>query len=304
MKKVLSFLLIIGFYTFYILDVDAENINGVDYQNLNKIEITGYYHPTLVSSWDAPGGWLWDIRFNQETQWKSLFSYPELQPFLSNVEIFKSIHWQTVFIGALNNISPLDDQEADWDWYYNDGINKTGSWEFLLIPSKSFSWNVMKNPIFKDAYDINSIPWRLNYSDLTEYFKKNKVKIIWRFYHIQWKYDIEEEYSWKMSLDLNWNIILVDDISLDLKVSVPVSKEKTREELIKEKAKVYEDKIDKIINNTSWFLDKIDKIDLFNRALSAPKYKNNPIVQELLGYLKNMKSKLEDADLTLDILFK
>jgi len=32
---------------------------------------------------------------------------------------------------------------------------------------------------------------------------------------------------------------------------MPVSKAKTREELIKEKAKVYEDKIDKIINNTS-----------------------------------------------------
>ena len=85
---------------------------------------------------------------------------------------------------------------------------------------------------------------------------------------------------------------------------MPVSKAKTREELIKEKAKVYEDKIDKIINNTSWFLDKIDKIDLFNKALSTPKYKNNAIVQELLEYLKNMKSKLEDTDLTLDILFK
>jgi hypothetical protein len=28
------------------------------------------------------------------------------------------------------------------------------------------------------------------------------------------------------------------------------------------------------------------------------------MVQELLEYLKNMKSKLEDAELTLDILFK
>lgn len=302
MKKILSCLSIIGFYTFYISGVYAENINDINYQNLDKIEITWYYHPALVSPGDALGWWLWDIRFNQGTQWKSLFSYPELQPFLNNVEIFKDIHWQTVFIGALNNIPPTYDQEADWDWYYNDGINKTGSWEFLLIPSKSFSWNVMKNPIFKDAHDINGIPWLLNYSKLTEYFKKNKVKIIWRFYHIQWKYDIEEKNSWKINLDLNWNIILVDDISLDLKAKTPISKEKTREELIKEKAKVYENKIDKIIDNIPMFTDKIDKINLFIKALSIPKYKNNPIVKELLEYLKNIESKL-DENLNLNTLF-
>ena len=301
MKKIISCLSIIGFS---ISSANAENVNGINYRNFDKIEITWYYHPTLVSSGDSPGGWLWDTRFNEQTQWKSLFSYPELQPFLNNVEIFKNIHWLSVFIGVLNNEPQIDKKRIDWSWFYKDNFNETGNWEFLLIPSKSFSWNVMKNPIFKDAYDINSIPWILNYSELTEYFKKNKVKIIWRFYHIQGKYVIEEEYSWKTNLDLDWNIILVDDISLDLKASMPVSKAKTREELIKEKAKVYEDKIDKIINNTSWFLDKIDKIDLFNKALSTPKYKNNAIVQELLEYLKNMKSKLEDTDLTLDILFK
>lgn len=303
MKKILSCLSIINFCSFYISSANAENINGINYQNLDKIEITWYYHPSEIRVWDAPGGGILDPRFYWEN---SFSSYPELRNFFSNIGVIKSIYWNNISIGVLNNTPLIDDAEPNWDQYYDvDDLNKTGSWEFLLIPSKSFSWNIMKNPIFKEAYSIDSIPWMLQFSSKENNLRGNRIKIIWKFYNLRGLYSFKEEYPpWeRKTLDMNLNIILVDDIRLDTKVVVPIIKEKTKEELIKEKVKVYEDKIDKTIDSIPFFLDKIDKINLFNKALSVPKYQNNVIVKELLDYLRNLENKLEDKGLTLDSLF-
>lgn len=267
-------------------------VNAEIYKNLDKIEVSWYFHTSLLV-WDSCWGWAWDWRFSN--WWFAWFSnYKELKDFFDNSA---SISCQNVSLWTINNIETSKN--------YTDVINtnKTWSWEYMLFPSKDFMSNIAKNPIFKDNIskeksilandpmfknNKNEI-MKINNQDLimflqSEFFKWKQVKITWKYYHIKWKYSYTTDFTWEQNVDLDLNIVIVDDISFPeaIKKTEPnmelVNEFKTRFESYVKKKKLVLTDYDNFIEILS------NKVKL----LQAKSSKNSELyvtLQAILDYL-------------------
>ena len=327
MKKLIYSFLALSCFSIFFTNSYAETINGKSYNNLDKIEVTGYYHPSELYV-ESPGGML-DWKYTQSGLWK----YPEHKALVDNVGKL-NIFWGSVSLWILNNTQAKRDENGNYSesngytYVESDTLNKTSDGEFLLLLSKDFESNILKNPIFaKDLSPewtknrINAMRSILQFNNGNVDLRKNKIKIIGKYYRLKWHFVFEDKNLDlpKEEKDLDLNIILVDDISTDMSsnssnisISAPSDTkatqntpvtQKTKQDIIKEKAKVYEDRISYIISNTPWYMDKSEKIDKFIQVLSSGKYKTNPLAIELVNYLQKMKDDLDSQPMDINWFF-
>lgn len=264
------------------------------YKNLDKIEKVWYFHSALLT-WGTWWGWAWDWRFNNS--WQAWFSkYNELKDLFANIESNISIFTTSVWI--LNNTPQIQEKnqfwtiysEPDWTSYTSpENINKTWTDEYMLIPSKDLLSNLAKNPIFKDKTNKNDI---LSYLQ-SDFFKWKQVKIIWRYFKIKWTYKYSNPFLWDKSLDMDLNIIIVDDISLDTNSNTTkqVIKQIVKQDIQKPEVKnnapyVLVEADNKIITSNTKMLD-----DYFSKITDSNISENE--VNRITSAIKTRQSKYE-----------